>query len=280
MIISTINAIHIARRVSRKRGEKLMKYTVSQFADGEYYYRLEFAKKPKSVDLIGNITADPQSIFELLALAQAAQDNQIRIRRLIIPYLGYSRQDRLNKRGEAVLARLVTSQLNRIPCSKMIFVDLHSNAVRKMLHPHQEIEVLDHLAGSIKSDYDVIASPDRGAKERAKLVAHGLKVIVMPKQRPKANIVARDKKKYPVKNKSILIVDDMIDTGRTIATAAELLKKQGAGRIDVVAVHGVLSYPSKKILATKAINQIYVSDTLLSVKSKKIKVLSIANYLI
>lgn len=279
MILSTQNSIHLTKKIAKKKGESLLKYTVKQFADGEYYYRLDYKTKPESVDLIGNVTADPYSLFELMALARAAYDNRIRIKRLIIPFLGYGRQDRLIKKGEAIMARLVAEGVNRIRCSGRIFVELHSDFVRQMLEPHREIQALGYLAGKIKTRHDIIVSPDRGASERAELVAGGRKTIVMPKIRPKANMVSRKPKKYPVKNTAILIVDDMIDTGRTVASAADILKEQGASSIDILAAHGILSRPSRSLMANKNVDNIYVSNTL-PVKAKgKIRVISIADLL-
>jgi len=275
MILSTANCLHLAKKVAKHRSESLIQFERKQFTDGEYHYRLDYGRAPKNVILMGNVTANPFSLFELQALARALKDNHIPVSTLCIPYLGYGRQDRRMKKGEAVMANLVAESVNLIRASRAVFVSLHSDAVRSMLRQHTELRPLpDIVAAEV---YDVIAAPDKGAVIRAKEVAEGRKVIVMPKTRPAAGQVSREKKKdYPVKGKSVLIVDDMIDTGRTIATAADILKKQRAEYIDVAAVHGVFSEPSKKILETKRIRKIFIADTLPVAKNKKIKQISLS----
>ena len=273
MIVTTQNCLHLARKVAAKGHDSLMKYEKKRFADGEYYYRLKYTKKPKSVALMGNIDANPESLFELLALAQALSDNKIVIKTLVIPYLGYARQDRLNKSGEAVLSKMITKSLNSIKAKKKIFIALHSDAVRRMLKGYSELKPLANMVDV--DNYDIIVAPDKGAYKRAKSMANGKKVIVMPKSRPSADKVRRAKKKYNVRGKNILIVDDMIDTGRTIVSAAEVLKKQGAKKIDIAAIHGVLSSSSRKILSSKSINKIYITDTL-PIKNKSVTQVSIA----
>lgn len=278
MIVSTTNCLHLAKKVAKKKGEGLLKYDKKKFADGEYYYRLRYTNKPRSVALMGNIEASPESLFELLALAQALVDNKIIIKSLVIPYLGYARQDRLNKSGEAVLSKMIINSLNSIKTKKKIFISLHSDAVRKMLRGYTELKPLANMVDI--ENYDIIVAPDKGAAQRARSIADGKKVIVMPKSRPSADKVRRAKKKYNVKGKSILIVDDMIDTGGTIVSAAEILKGQGAGNIDFVAVHPVLSSPSRKWLNTKAVNRIILSDSLHHYKSKKFKTISLASAIV
>lgn len=255
-------------------GGGLMKFEKRRFADGEYYYRLRYTKKPKSVTLMGNVDANPESIFELLALSQALSDNKIAVTALVIPYLGYGRQDRLNKSGEAVLSKIITNNLNSIKAKKKIFIGLHSDAIRKMLKGGTELKPLANMIDVDK--YDIIVAPDKGATQRARSIANGKKVIVMPKSRPAADKVRRVKKKYNVKGKNILIVDDMIDTGGTIVSAAKILKGQGASSIDLVAVHPVLSPSSRKRLDTGVVNKIFLSDSLQHYKSKKFKTISLA----
>lgn len=279
MILAAKNCLRLARKIARYKRCRLLNYEVKQFADGEYYFRLKFSKKPASVILLGNITPAPCSLFELLALAQALQDSGIAIATLCVPYLGYSRQDRQSEKGEAVLARMIAGIVNRIPARRRVFADLHSAALRAMLTPHTELKCLPDMVRSVARRVDIIAAPDQGARRRAEEVAQGLPVITIPKRRPRHNIVAREEARYPVAGKRVLMVDDMIDTGRTIASAAALLKQQGAKSITVAATHAIFSPPSRAILAKAPIDRILVSDTLDTPVPRTVRVASIARQL-
>lgn len=280
MILATKNCLRLARKIARHKKRRLLSYEVKQFADGEYYFRLKFLKKPASVILLGNITPAPYSLFELLALAQALQDSGITIATLCIPYLGYSRQDRQSEKGEAVLARMIAEIVNRIPARRRVFMDLHSAALRAMLAPHAELPCLSEiLRRGAAQKADIVVAPDEGARRRAESVAQGLPVITIPKRRPGHNIVARFDLRYPVAGKKVLMVDDMIDTGRTIASAATLLKQQGAKSITVAATHAIFSAPSRATLAKAPIDRIFVSDTLETQVPRAVRVVSIARQL-
>lgn len=280
MILATKNCLRLARKIARHKNRRLLSYEVKQFADGEYYFRLKFLKKPASVILLGNITPAPYSLFELLALAQALRDSGIAIATLCIPYLGYSRQDRQSEKGEAVLARMIAEIVNCIPARRRVFVDLHSAALRAMLAPHAELPCLpEMLRRRAAQKADIVVAPDEGARRRAESVAQGLPVITIPKRRPGHNIVARFDLRYPVAGKKVLMVDDMIDTGRTIASAATLLKQQGAKSITVAATHAIFSAPSRGILAKAPIDRIFVSDTLDTQVPRAVRVVSIARQL-
>ncbi len=280
VILATKNCLRLARKVARYKGVRLLNYEVKKFADGEYYFRLKFLKKPTSAILLGNITEAPYSLFELLALAQALQDSGIAIATLCIPYLGYGRQDRQSAQGEAVLARMIAEIINRIPARRRVFVDLHSAALRAMLAPHIELLCLPDMVrrGGVQK-VDIVVAPDEGARRRAESVAQGLPVITIPKRRPKHNIVARGGARYPVAGERVLMVDDMIDTGRTIASAAALLKQQGAKSITVAATHAIFSAPSRGIMAKAPIDKILVSDTLDTQVPRAVRVISIARQL-
>ncbi|MDP1709248.1 MAG: ribose-phosphate diphosphokinase [Gammaproteobacteria bacterium] len=280
LILATQNCFHLARRLEKYKHARLLRYACKQFADGERYYRLDFQRQPKSLVLLANITPDPGSLFDLLALARAAQDSGIAIEALCIPYLAYSRQDRQSEKGEAVLARMVAEAINRIPARQRVFVDLHSDAVRAMLAPHRELSCLPWLVHtSMAQAFDLVVAPDAGAAERARSVAGNAPVLIMRKHRPRPNQVRRSATAYPVKGKRVLMVDDMVDTGRTIASAAVLLKKQGARSISVVATHAVFSAPSHKALASAPIWKIIVSDTLAGRAPHGVRVVSITQQL-
>jgi len=280
VILAAKNCLRLARKIARHKRCRLLNYEVRQFADGEYYFRLEFSKKPAPVILLGNITPAPYSLFELLALAQALQDSGIAIATLCIPYLGYSRQDRQSEKGEAVLARMMAGIVNRIPARRRVFVDLHSAALRAVLAPHAELTCLpDMVRRGVAQKADIVAAPDEGARRRAESVAQGLPVITIPKRRPGHDIVARGEACYPVAGKRVLMVDDMIDTGRTIASAAALLKRQGAKSITVAATHAIFSAPSRAILAKAPIDGILVSDTLDTPVPRAVRVVSITRQL-
>lgn len=179
--------------------------------------------------------------IDALKRASAAKIN------VVIPYYGYARQDRKNKGRQPITSKLVADMLETAGASRIITVDLHAQQIQGFFNiPVDHIKGLNYVAKQLR-EYDLgdltIVSPDHGGAKRAKEIAEMLEapIAIVDKEREKANEAKANFILGDVKDRNILIVDDMVDTGGTLAAGIELLKEQGAKDVYVAATHAVLS---------------------------------------
>ncbi len=240
----------------------------SVFPEGEIYLRIKENIKGQPVIIVTNIT--PTNILEVLFLVDAVKRAGGKLKKIIIPFLSYARQDKLYHHGEAVSGAVVCSLLRQLRIPIAIY-DIHSEKLRiYLLFEHQSM--LPLLAKRLpKRDY-VVVSPDLGGAKRAGKIAKLLHapLYVMKKTREGKKITISFSQN--VKNKSILIVDDMISTGTTLLKAAALLRKQGAKEIYCIATHGLFVGNAKQKLQKSGIKKIIVSNTLPVKATKQISV--------
>lgn len=265
----------------RKQGFKVTQYESYLFADGERGYRLKDNIQGESVVFVGSVLPNPDSLFDLLAFQRVARDNGAKDIRFFIPYLGYARQDRPGRPGEGSIGRMVIEILQEMNPSKLVLLDVHSDLIRKSFRPFvRELSALPliclHLA---KHPPDVIVSPDTGFVPRAMNLQRLLKpkptLAVVEKVRPKPNVAVAKCLYGEVGEKDVLIVDDIIDTGGTLAEAVKLVSQKGARSIRLAATHGIFSGDARERLKSLPIKEVLVTNTLPQVLSPKIRVLDI-----
>ena len=270
---------------------------VGRFADGEV--RVEFEENVRDADVfIINSTNPPaENWFELLFLADAAHRSSAGRITLVIPYLGYNRQDRKNKPRVPVSAKAAIDILanSELGVRQVLLLDAHSEATLSAFDP----VIVDHLYGSVvgvpylsekMSRRLVVASPDAGSTERARAYAGFLNLpnfVIFDKGRREANDIDGQRIKIigNVKGKDVIFVDDMIDTAKTLVADAEAAKKKGARSIRVFATHAVLSAGAVERLDRSPIAEVIITDSIwhhfneLKTKRVKITVLSIDSLL-
>ena len=204
----------------------------------------------------------------------------------VMPYFGYARQDRKARPRDPITAKLVADILTSAGADRVLTMDLHAAQIQGFF----DIPV-DHLYGApilaryfknkMNEDW-VVVSPDVGSVGRARNFASRVNasLAIVDKRRPKANAIEVMNVIGDVKNKSCIMVDDMIDTAGTICQGAEALVKNGAKEVYACCTHGVLSGPAMERLIASPIKQIVVLDTIdlpENVRNNpKIKVLSVA----
>ena len=269
---------------------------VRTFSDGEIDIQLEENVRDADVFIISETSPPADKVFEACFLSRAARSSSARRITMIIPYLGYDRQDRKDRPRTQISAEFMAQVLKLGYPDRFLFLDVHSEPTLGYFNPL----VFDHLYGSIDAvDYlkkkladvppneIVVASPDKGGGPRAEAYAKRLGLtdyVLFTKSRPEPNQVAEASVKIigDVKDKSIIFVDDIIDTANTIVADAKAAHQEGAKDIYVFATHGLFSDQALERLEASQIKEVIVTDTIshepyrLATKRIKITVLSIA----
>jgi ribose-phosphate pyrophosphokinase len=276
---------HLGRPL-RKLACNVGRYETYTFADGERGYRLREKVNRRSVAIIASVLPNPESLFELTALHRLAIENGASKTVLVIPYLGYARQDRPNQTGEGSLGVMVLELIQKLNPSKLILLDVHSDLIRRAFGPSvTELSALALFAEALsKQPPDVIVSPDAGFKARTEKLAGILKshpeVAVIDKVRPHPNVAIAKRLHGDVRGKDVLIVDDIIDTGGTLSQAVKLVSQKGAHTIRLAATHGIFSDQARNRLFRLPIREILITNTLPQIRYTKIHVLNIVPFLL
>lgn len=232
-----------------------------RFPDGELYIR---ADDPDPDTVIISSIQDADSFLELLLLLDAHEGSDIR---LVIPYMGYARQDKRFQPGEPISIRAVAGAIGR-GVSRILTVNIHETSVLQYFGaPAENLSIAPavgrYLAGQA-IDNPLILAPDAGAREFAERVAEAdaWDFDHLDKTRMSGEEVRIKPKTMEVAGRNVVIVDDIISTGGTIATAALLLRRQGARDIRTACVHGVFSGGGYARLSQAGISAIASSDTI------------------
>ena len=228
------------------------------FPDGERYIRILMDVTGQEVVVIQNTFPD-KKIVELLLILQAVKEAGAKTVTCVIPYMGYSRQERIFQTGEARSAKAIASVLGSL-CDRIFTINVHTPAVLDFFgcEAHDingSSEVVRYLKGFKP---DMVVAPDEGSKDRCMLAADMLKVPVhiMKKVRIDGRTVETSSGPVDVKGSTAVILDDIISTGGTIATAANILRDGGADRILAACTHG--------LFIEDAANRLRVCDDILS----------------
>ncbi len=275
------SAKHLKKNLIKHRYQ-VGQYESDLFSDGERGYRLKEMVKGESVVIIASILPNPGSLFEALALHRIAVENGSRKTTLVIPYLGYARQDRPCHSGEGSIGVMVVELLQTMNPSQLILLDVHSDLIRKAFRPFvRELSALPLIAHALaKHPPHVIVSPDAGFVSGAERVAKLFKpkpaLSVIEKVRPKPNVAIAKRLHGNVRGKDVLIVDDIIDTGGTLSEAVKLVSQNGARSIRLAATHGIFSGQARDRLSRLPIKEVLVTNTLPQTRSPKIRVLDIS----
>ena len=223
------------------------------------------------------------NLIELFLMIDAAKRASAKHVNVVIPYYGYARQDRKDKPRIAVSAKLMANLLTASGASRVVSCDLHAGQIQGFF----DIP-LDHLNGSsvfvpyvkkLNLENVIFASPDAGGTERVRDYAKyfDCEFVICDKTREKANEVKSVEVIGEVKDKDVIIVDDLIDTGGTIAMASNVIMDKGAKSVRAIITHPVLSGNAEENLEKSSLIELVVTDSIpLNIRNKKIKVLSIA----
>ena len=260
-VIGTEPSQVLAGRIADALHTGIADVQFSKFPDGELYLRA--GSLDNEMVIVGSIL-NSDSLVQLLLLIDACEGKDCR---LVIPYMGYARQDKKFHDGEPISSRAVALAVSR-GIEDCITVNVHDKAVLSCFSvPAQDVSVFPAIGDYIErirlSD-PLILAPDDGAASFAKDVAKagGWDCDHLEKTRISGAEVRMAPQNLDVKNRSVVIVDDIISTGGTIATAASMLVQQGASGVYAACVHGVLSGGAFARLKAAGIRDVVCSDTI------------------
>ncbi|MGL6125098.1 MAG: ribose-phosphate diphosphokinase [Metamycoplasmataceae bacterium] len=284
------NSQKLAQRVSKISGIKLVEIKKTTFSDGEMILNSVETVRNANVFVICN-TSSSESIMELLLFVDSIKRASAGNITVINSYYGYSRQDRKAKQREPIGARLMANILEVAGANKLITVDLHNPSIQGFFNiPVDDlrwsISLASYLSETSGNMQFSIVSPDHGGAVRARvlaeLIAHTVQIAIIDKRRTGPNKSEILGILGNVKNKNIIIIDDIIDTGNTILKAAEALRKAGAKKIYIAATHGLFTKSFEAFDKCEFIDKVLVSDSLervYEIKSKKLVIISLAPFI-
>ncbi|MCL4131759.1 UNVERIFIED_CONTAM: hypothetical protein GTU68_043628, partial [Idotea baltica] len=273
--------------VTHALNTELGRLEVVRFSDGELSVEIGDNVRGCDVFVVQSTSAPGNDhIMELLIVIDALKRASANRITAVIPYFGYARQDRKMKPRVPITAKLIADLLTAAGADRILTIDLHAGQIMGFFDiPVDNLNALPVLLPYFKEKYageDItIVSPDAGGVERARLFATGIgnaDIAVIDKRRGGPNQVAEMRVVGEVKDKTCIIVDDMVDTGGTLVKAAETLLEDGAKKVVACCVHAVLSGNSQDNLSKSAFEEIVITDTIAQpgLQSEKIKVLSVA----
>jgi ribose-phosphate pyrophosphokinase len=279
----------LAEDVVRHLNIGLGRAVVGRFSDGEVNVEVLENVRGKDVFVLQS-TCQPtnDNLMEILLIVDALRRSSAGRITAAIPYFGYARQDRRVRSARVpIAARVVADMLTAAGVHRVLTMDLHSDQIQGFFDiPVDNIYSTPILMGDIwKQDYEnlMVVSPDVGGVVRARAVAKRLEcdLAIIDKRRPKPNVAKVMHIIGDVKDRTCLIMDDMVDTANTLCEAANALKEHGAKRVLAYCTHAVLSGSAVERVNNSALDELVVTDTIPlredAQNSPRIRQLSVAN---
>jgi len=282
--------LELSKRIAKAVGCELGKLTIRNFADGEIFVKFEENIRGADVFVIQSTQPPADNLMELLLIIDAAKRASAQRITAVIPYYGYGRQDKKDEPRVPISAKLVADLLTTAGADRVLTLDLHADQIQGYFnvpldHLLSTYVIVQHFKGNSILDLSntVVVAPDVGGTRKARHVGRalgGLPIAIVDKWRPAPNMVEVMNVIGDVEGKEVLIVDDIIDTGGTIANAAKALKERGAKKIYCWATHALLSGKAVERVEEAPLDRLYVSDSIpLRRTSDKIEVVSVAELL-
>lgn len=261
----------LAEKIAAATGVSLAKASVKQFSDGEIQINLEESIRGDAVFVIQSIS-DPinQNLMELMIMVDALRRASAKNINVVIPYYGYSRQDRNARAREPITAKLIANMLQMAGVTRVVALDLHAAQIQGFFdipvdHLQAAPLLADYFKNSSLTENLVVVSPDHSSVPRARQMAtllNGAPIAIIDRRHSSEtdgedlNIIGN------VQGKKALVVDDMIDTGERAISSAVALKKAGATHIYATGTHAVFSDDSPAKLQASAFEQVVVTDSI------------------
>ncbi|MCX7845368.1 MAG: ribose-phosphate pyrophosphokinase [Dictyoglomaceae bacterium] len=279
----------LAKEVSEYLGIELGDIEIRRFSDGEIYARIVKSVRGAEVYVIQSLGNSVNEYFmELLIIIDALKRASAEAVTAVIPYFAYARQDRKTKSREPITAKLVANLLTVAGADRVVTMDLHAGQIQGFFDiPVDNLSALP-LFTRYFQDMDlinpVVVSPDIGGVARAKALANRLHtpLAIIYKRRPSPEVAEVEEIIGDVKNRDVIICDDIVTTGNTLFSAAKLLRERGARDIYSAVTHGILTNNASEELQKSELKELVVTNTLPIEESKivsKLKILSVGSLL-
>ncbi|MBL0182405.1 MAG: ribose-phosphate pyrophosphokinase [Chitinophagaceae bacterium] len=280
-IFSGTGSQYLAEKIAKKFGEPLGKVNIQRFSDGEIYVEFKESIRGRFVFLIQSTYAPADNLMELLLMIDAAKRASAYKVIAVIPYYGLARQDRKDRPRVAIGSKLVANMLTAAGADRVITMDLHAPQIQGYF----DIPV-DHLDSSavfipyienLKLANLTFAAPDVGSANRIREIAtyFECEMVICDKHRKRANEIASMVVIGDVTDRDVVLIDDICDTGGTLAKSAALMIENGARSVRAMCTHPVLSGNAYKNIENSVLSELVVCDTIpLRGECSKIKVIS------
>ena len=279
MIITSLsNSKSIAKSLARKLKCKYSGTTISSFPDGDLYLKFNTNLKKKKLVIVQSFQPhSDMSLFDIVFAAETAKSLGAKKVILVAPYLAYMRQDKRFNSGECISSRVMAKMLNN-SIDKLITIDPHIHRY-KSLKDIFTISAKKLTANPLIAEYiqkkfknEVIIGPDWESYQWAESIAKHVQATVLKKTRfSSRHVEVKMIKPVPIKGKNVIIVDDIISTGHTVAEAAKKARKMGAKSVSAIGVHGLFVENGMEKLKKAGVNKI-ITTNCIEHKTNKIDV--------
>ena len=278
----------LAEKICNYLDVDLGKLNISQFSDGELSIAFDENIRNENVFIIQSTNPPAENIFELMLILDAAKRASAKTVTIVIPYFGYGRQDRKDRPRVPISSRVILDMAVGLGVDRIVSMDLHSSQIQGFVnvpfdHLYSRMALFNELKKmNLDEETGVVLAPDVGSAKMSQAYAKslGISFALIDKRRPKANEAVVANLVGDLKNKKVLIIDDMIDTAGTICNAADAAMDNGAISVTAIATHPVLSGPAVDRLMNSKIDKVIVCDTIEITDDKifnKLEVISVAN---
>ena len=273
----------LASKISDHFGIPVGKVNFSRYSDGEFQPSFEESVRGARIFIIGSTQPTSDNLMEMLLMLDAAKRASARHITAVMPYFGWARQDRKDKPRVPIGAKLIAKLLETAGATRIITMDLHADQIQGFFekpvdHLFASTIFLPHIE-SLKLSNLTIASPDMGGSKRAYAYSKYLssEVVICYKQREKANKISHMELIGNVKDKNVILVDDMVDTAGTLTKSATLMKERGAISVRAICTHALLSGDAYDKIEKSELEELIVTDSIPPrISHNKVKVLSCA----
>ena len=278
----------LAEKICNYLDVDLGKLNISQFSDGELSIAFDENIRNENVFIIQSTNPPAENILELMLILDAAKRASAKTVTIVMPYFGYGRQDRKDRPRVPISSRVILDMAVGLGVDRIVSMDLHSSQIQGFVnvpfdHLYSRMALFNELKKmNLDEETGVVLAPDVGSAKMSQAYAKslGISFALIDKRRPKANQAVVANLVGDLKNKKVLIIDDMIDTAGTICNAADAAMDNGAISVTAIATHPVLSGPAVDRLMNSKIDKVIVCDTIEITDDKifnKLEVISVAN---
>ena len=284
-LFSGTSNIKLAEGIADYLGITLGKLRIDTFSDGELSIAFEENIRNEDVFIVQSTNPPAENILELFLILDAAKRASAKSIVAVIPYFGYGRQDRKDRPRVPISSRVILDMMSAIKVDRIVSMDLHSAQIQGFVnvpfdHLYSRMALFEKLKQlNLDEDTGVVLAPDVGSAKMSQAYAKslGMSFAIIDKRRPKANQAKVANLIGNLKNKHVLIIDDMIDTAGTICNAAEASINNGALTVTAIATHPVLSGSSIERLKKSKISEVIVCNTINIKKEKLFNKLQVIN---
>lgn len=281
----------LAEGIVARLGMRLGAATVSKFSDGEIMVKINESVRGRDVFVVQPTNAPSDTnLMELMIMADALKRASANTITAIMPYFGYSRQDRASEPRVPITSKLVANLITTSGVDRVVTMDLHAGQIQGFFDiPVDNLYALPVFYkymqdNNLCNEDTVIVSPDAGGVARARTYAKkfGMPLAIIDKRRSSPNVAKVMHVIGDVAGKKCILIDDMIDTAGTLTEAAAALMENGAVSVKAMATHGILSGPAIDRIGASVIEKVIITDTIDNTRLKdfaKLEILSVSDIL-